>query len=39
MNKSDIHVDFMNGSNEVDVDGITGDGDRVPVLRGGSWQI
>jgi len=38
-NKSDIHVDFMIGSNEVDVDGITGDGDRVPVLRGGSWQI
>jgi len=39
VNKSDIHVDFMIGSNEVDVDGITGDGDRVPVLRGGSWQI
>ena len=38
VNKSDIHVDFMIGSNEVDVDGITGDGDRVPVLRGGSWQ-
>jgi aminopeptidase len=39
VNKSDIHVDFMIGSNEVDVDGITRDGDRVPVLRGGSWQI
>ncbi|HUQ23430.1 MAG TPA: aminopeptidase [Gaiellaceae bacterium] len=38
-NKSDIHVDFMIGSNELDVDGITRDGDRVPVLRGGSWQI
>ena len=38
-NKSDIHVDFMIGSNELDVDGITSDGDRVPVLRGGSWQI
>jgi len=38
-NKSAIHVDFMIGSNEVDVDGITRDGDRVPVLRGGSWQI
>ena len=35
--QSDIHVDFMIGSNEVDVDGITGDGDRVPVLRGG-WR-
>ena len=39
VNKSDIHVDFMIGSDELDVDGITGDGDRVPVLRGGSWQI
>ena len=39
INKSGIHVDFMIGSNEVDVDGITRDGDRVPVLRGGSWQI
>ena len=38
-NKSDIHVDFMIGSDELDVDGITRDGDRVPVLRGGSWQI
>ena len=39
VNKSGIHVDFMIGSNEVDVDGITRDGDRVPVLRGGAWQI
>jgi aminopeptidase len=39
VNVSDIHVDFMIGSNEVDVDGLTRDGDRVPVLRGGSWQV
>ena len=39
VNKSGIHVDFMIGSNELDVDGITRDGDRVPVLRGGAWQI
>ncbi len=38
-NKSGIHVDFMIGSNELEVDGITGEGDRVPVLRGGAWQI
>jgi aminopeptidase len=38
-NKSAIHIDFMIGSNEVEVDGITGDGDRVPVLRGGAWQL
>jgi len=29
----------MIGSNEVAVDGITGDGERVSVLRGGDWQI
>jgi aminopeptidase len=39
VNKSLLHIDFMIGSNEVDVDGITRDGDRVPVLRDGSWQI
>ena len=39
VNVSDIHVDFMIGSNELDVDGVTRDGDRVPVLRGGAWQI
>jgi aminopeptidase len=38
-NRSGIHVDFMIGSPEVDVDGITTGGDRVPVLRGGSWQL
>ncbi len=38
-NQSEIHVDFMIGSPEVDVDGITGDGDIIPVLRGGAWQI
>jgi len=39
VNKSGVHVDFMIGSPEVDVDGITADGARVPVLRGGSWQL
>ena len=24
---------------DVDVDGLTRDGDRVPVLRGGAWQL
>ena len=38
-NQSQIHVDFMIGSPEVDVDGITSAGDTVPVLRGGAWQI
>ena len=38
-NESGIHIDFMIGSNDVDVDGITPDGERVPVLRDGAWQI
>ena len=39
INDSSIHIDFMIGSPEVDVTGVTADGDRVPVLRGGAWQI
>ncbi|HLF69000.1 MAG TPA: aminopeptidase [Gaiellaceae bacterium] len=38
-NGSVVHVDFMIGSRELAVDGITRDGDVVPVLRGGDWQI
>jgi aminopeptidase len=38
-NRSSIHIDFMIGSDEVAVTGITREGDRVPVLRGGSWQL
>ena len=39
VNASEIHIDFMIGSNELAVTGITADGERVPVLRDGSWQI
>jgi aminopeptidase len=38
-NKSEIHVDFMIGGDDVSVTGITTGGDRVPILRGGSWQV
>ena len=38
-NRSDIHVDFMIGSPELCVDGVTEAGVHVPVLRGGEWQI
>ena len=38
-NESTIHVDFMIGSDRVDVTGVTQDGTRVPVLRGGAWQL
>ena len=38
VNQSAQHIDFMIGSPEMEVDGITAGGDRVPVLRGGDWQ-
>jgi len=38
-NRSAIHIDFMIGGDDVAVTGITADGERVPVLRDGSWQI
>ena len=39
INQSSIHIDFMIGSPELDVDGITPRGEHVPVLRNGAWQI
>ncbi len=39
INRSQIHIDFMIGAPDVDVTGVTADGERVPVLRDGAWQI
>jgi aminopeptidase len=39
VNESEIHVDFMIGGDHVAVTGILGDGERVPLLRDGSWQV
>ena len=39
VNRSAIHIDFMIGGDEVAVTGIMRDGSRVPVLRGGTWQV
>src|SRR5438105_4306092 len=36
-NKSLIHIDWMIGSAETDIDGIHADGSRVPVFRKGEW--
>ncbi|MFQ0815037.1 peptidase M29 [Brucella anthropi] len=36
-NSSLIHIDWMIGSGEIDVDGINADGTREPVMRGGEW--
>jgi aminopeptidase len=39
INESEIHVDFMVGSDDVTVTGVTRGGDELPVLVGGAWQI
>lgn len=39
LNHSSIHVDFMIGGENVDVDGVQADGSDVPVLRSGAWQL
>ena len=36
-NSSLIHIDWMIGSGQVDIDGIQADGARVPVMRKGEW--
>ena len=36
-NESLIHVDWMIGSGEMDVDGISGDGKVEPLMRRGEW--
>jgi aminopeptidase len=38
-NVSARHLDFMIGSAELAVDGVTADGERVPVLRNLAWQL
>ena len=39
INASGVHIDFMIGSDEVEVTGIAKSGARVTIMRGGSWQI
>lgn len=36
-NSSLIHIDWMIGSDKIDIDGIRADGARVPVMRKGEW--
>ncbi len=36
-NKSLIHIDWMIGSDRIDIDGVHADGSRVPVMRKGEW--
>lgn len=37
LNESNTHVDFMIGSDQMDIDGIKEDGSIVPVFRNGTW--
>jgi aminopeptidase len=39
INASAVHIDFMIGSDEVEVTGVTKAGAEVPILRGGAWAI
>jgi len=39
INASDVHIDFMIGSDDVAVTGTAKSGAQVPILRGGNWQI
>jgi aminopeptidase len=39
INESEIHIDFMIGSDEVAVSGVTRGGDEIPLLVAGDWQI
>jgi aminopeptidase len=39
INRSQVHIDFMIGANDVAVTGLTREGREVPLLRDGSWQL
>ncbi|HEX5196868.1 MAG TPA: aminopeptidase [Gaiellales bacterium] len=39
VNQSLVHTDFMVGRPELEIDGLRADGGRVPILRGGAWQL
>lgn len=39
VNSSIVHVDFMIGSAEMDIDGELADGTVVPVFRKGNWAF
>jgi aminopeptidase len=39
VNVSSIHTDFMIGSPELAVSGVTNDGRELPILRGGDWVL
>jgi aminopeptidase len=38
-NRSAVHVDFMIGSAELDVDGVLPNGTSEPLMRRGEWAV
>ncbi|WP_243030358.1 aminopeptidase [Thermus altitudinis] len=38
-NQSLVHIDWMIGSEEMDVDGLLEDGTRIPLMRKGLWVV
>lgn len=39
LNRSNVHVDFMIGSDKMDIDGIRKDGSVMPIFRNGDWAF
>ena len=39
LNQSITHVDFMIGSADMNIDGITEDGQQEPIFKGGNWAF
>ena len=39
LNTSMVHEDFMIGSADMNIDGITSDGERIAVFRNGNWAL
>jgi aminopeptidase len=39
INDSSVHTDFMSGSPEVAISGVSADGAETPIIKGGNWAL